>query len=433
MNPRFLLVIACLCLTVSAFAVSSNDAVNYIVNGNHFLYEGENYTPPNVPISHGEADYWVIPITAGNDVVTYFPVDTKLGALPASNSDNREIFTVADNLRELQLAKASITPNSGTDWIFTQKYQTIFSEMSLQISDETFQLNTVETALKKSGIAADLGQMKTQLKSMVTMASSISEKVAAASQAENDFTTIPSAESFAAMDGAFEGVFDSIESLNTSFMAYNSARNRLKQQISLADIEAQEKSQLSSILEIPISLQSLGNYNINSGLLEEKLGSAFKGTGLRMDSLLDEYGKRVLKNSVYNTIYAENEKIKKDTPFISLSEARSNILSPANRAQWLDQARANQLEQDYSRALKYYGEKNFGQANKYALAAIEDAISVYRKGRKPDVQPPPISQEFLFQAAAVLLVLLVLLYAFNNRAKLKGAIAKEAEEVNPYE
>ncbi|HLC93046.1 MAG TPA: hypothetical protein VJH23_05050 [archaeon] len=432
MNPKIILALLVLLFPLAASAISSNDAVNFIVNTNHFLYDAETYTPPNVSVHYGESDYWVIPITAGKDIVTYFPVNSKTGTLSVSKADNRALFTLANNLRELQLIKESITPNSGIDWIFTQKYQTVFSEMSLQISDEIYQLNTVETALKGKGITADLGGMKAQLLSMSATSSSIAKKIADSSQSENDFATKPSEETFSEMNDSFKGVFDSINSLNSTFLSYNSQRNKLKQQISIADLEAQEKSQLSAILDIPPSLQSLGNYNINSQQISEKLNSSLQETSLRMDSLLDEFSNRMLKNDVYDLIYADNEKIKKDTPFNSLSEARSGILSEQQRSLWENQTKVNQLEQDYSRALKFYGEKNFESANTYAATAIDDAIAVYKRGQKPPVAGPAISQDFLFQAAGILVVLLALLYVFNNRGKIKGAITKEPEEVNLY-
>ena len=172
--------------------------------------------------------------------------------------------------------------------------------MSLQISDEIYQLNTVETALKGKGITADLGGMKAQLLSMSATSSSIAKKIADSSQSENDFATKPSEETFSEMNDSFKGVFDSINSLNSTFLSYNSQRNKLKQQISIADLEAQEKSQLSAILDIPPSLQSLGNYNINSQQISEKLNSSLQETSLRMDSLLDEFSNRMLKNTRSN-------------------------------------------------------------------------------------------------------------------------------------
>ena len=151
-----------------------------------------------------------------------------------------------------------------------------------------------------------------------------------------------------------------------------------------------------------------------------------------MDSLLDEFSKRVLKDEVYNLLYGDNGKISEDTPFSTLSEARGSILSADNRALWNNQAKANQLEQDYSRALRYYEERNFGSARESALTAIDDAVAVYKGGTKPAVLPPSVSQDLLFQVAGVLVILLALLYAFNNRGKIKGLVSKAPEEVDVY-
>ena len=70
-------------LALQALAVSSVDAVNYVVSSNNFLYEGETYSAPNVAIKEGNAQYWAIPLTSGSDVITYFPVDAGSGLLSA--------------------------------------------------------------------------------------------------------------------------------------------------------------------------------------------------------------------------------------------------------------------------------------------------------------------------------------------------------------
>src|SRR3989344_7799840 len=120
MNKALLLAFLALLAVPAALAVSGNDAVNLVVNQSHFLYDGETYTPPNVSIGHGENSYWVVPITAGRDIVTYFAVVARTGALPPSNAVNRPLYAVADSLRGLQLMKESLAPNSGVEWIFTQ-------------------------------------------------------------------------------------------------------------------------------------------------------------------------------------------------------------------------------------------------------------------------------------------------------------------------
>ncbi|HZX33814.1 MAG TPA: hypothetical protein VFF09_00375, partial [archaeon] len=248
---------------LSVSAISGNDAVNFVVSSNHFLYDEETYLPPNVPIMFEGKSYWVVPVVSGNNIVTYFPVEADSGELSISRAVNRGLFETAEQLREMQLLKNSVSSNSGVDWIFTKKYETIFNETSLQLSDEVFQLNTVETTLSSAGLLVNVSGLKSQLVSMSGQASSVSEKINSASAAENSFFISPSAQAFNEMNSSFGGVFSMISALNDSSLSYQSNVDKLKQQISVSDkIDAQTKSQIFGVLEVPQGLQALRNYNL---------------------------------------------------------------------------------------------------------------------------------------------------------------------------
>src|SRR3989344_5617664 len=331
-----------LALSLFVVAISGSDAVNYIVTSNHFLYEGETYTPPNVTILQEQNSYWVIPLTAGNTIVTYFAIDAQSGELSVSRSVNRELFEIADKLREIQLLKASISSNSGADWIFTKKYQAIFNELSVELSDEIFQLNTVQSTLEDNDIDVDMASLKNSLRDMSSDSSSIAAKISGAGAAESEFVTSPSGKAFLEMDSSFNSIFESIDSLNSKGILYKSNLDKLKQQISVADLDTQTKSQLFSILEIPQGLQALRNYNLYSTQLQGSLTSTVQASSLRMDAVLSE-------------------------------------------------------------------------SEKFAAQALDDALAVYKKGAKQIAPSEGISQQLLFQIAAGLVAILVLLYIFNNR------------------
>ncbi|HIH09209.1 MAG TPA: hypothetical protein HA254_00910 [Candidatus Diapherotrites archaeon] len=421
-----------LLLATCAFAVSSNDAVNTVITSNHFVYEGETYTPPNVAIEYEDKSYWVIPVTAGQNVVTYFPVEAQTGQLSSSRATNRGLFGLADGLRELQRLKGSISSNSGVEWIFTQTYQSFFNEMALELSDGVYKLNTVESTLKSSGVEVDVSALRVQLNSLSSDAAATASKISAATQAENAFVTEPSSLAFSALSGSFGEVFDSISQMQSQSLIYKSDLDKLKQQISVANTDAQTKQQLFALLEMPSQLSSLRSYSIYSTQIKGSIDSAFSASSVRLDSLLAEFDNRILKNESYGLIFGENEKIRKETGFLSLAEAKSAILAKESRQAWENQLKVRELEQDYSRASKFYDERNFVQAKKSAQSAIENAVSVYKAGRKKEAAPAGISQDLLFKVAGILVVLLALLYLFNNRGKLKGALTSQPEGVDIY-
>ena len=430
MNYRVFLVVLLLFNALGVQAISSNDAINYVASSNHFLYNSEVYTPPNVTIGHNDTEFWVIPITAGNTIITYFPVDAKSGELSSSKSTNRALFKIADELKTIQSLKASISSNPSIDWIFTQKYQTIFNEMSLQLNDEVFQLNTVETTLNDEGVKVSLTSLKSELGNLSSDSLDISELISDASSNENDFITKPSQVAFDEMYESFDLVFEAISVLNSNSLSYQSNIDKLKQQISVADIDAQTKSQLFSVIEVPQGLQALRNYNLDATQVKETFESSLSTASLARDSLLGELSTRVLKNMVYDLIYSENEKIQKDTEFNSLFEAQQTILSSDLKGTWDNQSKVKLLEGNYSRALKYYAERNFEKSEEYAKLAISNALSVIKKGQVTQVIPPLFSQDFLFTVVGLLVLFLIILFLVNNKYKLSKG--NEEDEVDVY-
>ncbi|MEM4327164.1 MAG: hypothetical protein QXZ13_03285, partial [Candidatus Diapherotrites archaeon] len=118
------------------FGISAIEAVNLVVSSNNYLYDGETYSAPNVPILYENKEYWVIPLTAGNEVLTYFPVEVKTGVLSESREINRGLMKLSDIVRETQLLKASIASKS-LDWPFTDSSQKLLEEVSQQLKDES--------------------------------------------------------------------------------------------------------------------------------------------------------------------------------------------------------------------------------------------------------------------------------------------------------
>ena len=95
-----------------------------------------------------------------------------------------------------------------------------------------------------------------------------------------------------------------------------------------------------------------------------------------------------------------------------------------------DYTKVKLLEENYSRALKYYGERNFEKSEEYAELAISNALSVIKKGQVTQVIPPLFSQDFLFTVVGLLVLFLIILFLVNNRYKLgKG---NGEEEVDVY-
>ncbi|MEM4390689.1 MAG: hypothetical protein QXX06_02375, partial [Candidatus Diapherotrites archaeon] len=78
-----------------------------------------------------------------------------------------------------------------------------------------------------------------------------------------------------------------------------------------------------------------------------------------------------------------------------------------------------------------YKKKNYAQAEKYAKDAIQNSLSILKEG-KIQTSNSANNSEMLLQLAGVLLVLLVFLYIFNNRGRIKEAFKGKKEEIEIY-
>lgn len=413
-----------------SLAVTSNDAVNTVVAANHYLYDSETYAAPNVAIEYEGKQYWVIPLTANTEIVTYFPVEVSTGKLSVSRQANRGLFEVSDSLRGFQILRDTVSKGGSVEWLFTEKFDQVFQELALQLGDEVFQLNTVESTLKQSKVNVDLSPLKSDLKSMSERSQQVSSAISTARAAESEFIKKPSKVSLSAMNDSFNSVFGLIAGFNDASLSYRSKIDKVKQEISTANIDPQEKAQLSQIIEPPQGLNSVRNYNLDAIQIKASIESVFSDSSSKGDSLLSEFENRVLKNDVYNLLYSDNDRLSKEG-FSNLSEAQKVILSKENIEKWKATEKVNALKQDYSKALDFYNKKNFSQAQKSANLAIDDSIAVIRAGQYQSA-PGNLPQDFLFEVAGILLVLLALLFIFNNRGKIRSMFAGEKEELDLY-
>ncbi|MCR4368665.1 MAG: hypothetical protein NUV67_02035, partial [archaeon] len=88
MKPLIAIVFLMVC-SPFALSVSGSEAVNFVANENHFLYDSETYSAPNVSIEFEDSSYWVIALVSGSNIVTYFPIEVDSGAISSSRATNR--------------------------------------------------------------------------------------------------------------------------------------------------------------------------------------------------------------------------------------------------------------------------------------------------------------------------------------------------------
>ncbi|MEM4390690.1 MAG: hypothetical protein QXX06_02380, partial [Candidatus Diapherotrites archaeon] len=331
------------------FGISAIEAVNLVVSSNNYLYDGETYSAPNVPILYENKEYWVIPLTAGNEVLTYFPVEVKTGVLSESREINRGLMKLSDIVRETQLLKASIASKS-LDWPFTDSSQKLLEEVSQQLKDESFQINTAETILKSKKVGVSFSKVKSILDEFAQKSYEASQIILEAKIAEAEFFKKPSPGALAEMQESYESAFLSIEALNNLSAEYRAEIDKIKQALSIADIDAHEKAQISQLVDSPQGILVVRKIYLDSLQIRSSIDSINQKTNLKVDSLLIEFDNRIAKNRAHQLIYSENEQLAKEG-FSSLSEVQNYILSKENIELWKSQDKVGALKQNYSRAV----------------------------------------------------------------------------------
>lgn len=414
-----------------AFAISSNEAVNFVVKENSFLLEGENFQSPVSPLRDSKGSYWVIPVLSGGEIVTYFPVKENSKELSVSRATNRDLFKAADFLRELGIEKSRVSAAPSVDWVFTPSYTLVFNTLSLSLNSEVFQVNTIASTLNDSQVNQRAGDLKERLSKMSEKSTNISLFINDAVKAESSFNSDPAVVKVNDLKEKFSAVFSELSSLNEMALSYRTEINKLKELISVSGEDASTKTYLILLADPPPEFNSIGNYVLDATEVSSGLESVYARVDSHQDALLDTFDSRLERNTVFNLLYSENEVVlgSTDKKFSSLKVLVDFILLEQNRPYWNAKSSLAVVESDWDSAQKAFNQGSYQDAEFSAKKALSEALKVYNQGLvQGDTAQPVLSEELIFQIVTALVVLLVLVFLYNNRDKLKDFVSPRDEE-----
>lgn len=430
MNNKIALLIAVLSIATFVYAISAGDAVNFVTEENHFLYPTEDFEQPIVQITHNEEGYWVIPVLSVDNPVTFFAVKVDTKELESSRVKNRELFKTAYILREFLESKQAVSADPQLDWIITSSYSRVFSNLGRFLSDEIFELNTIDTEMNDPTVSNDISNLNRMLVSMSLKCTSVSTEMDGALLFESSFTSSPNTNQTENLREEYSDVFSILYDLEEEALSYRTEIDKLKQSISTSDLDASTKTHLINLADPPENFNNIGNYVLDAVQLEEAIDAVYSNAQADIDSFLDEYENRLERSDAYEVLYGENDFLsnKTDGSFTILKSARDYILNKDNRQYWKNQSKVNSLESNWNRAERYFNERNYVDTVEYANKAINDVVDVY-KGGLIDTEPEPLlSTELIIQIVILLIALLVLIYIWNNREKIVRIIKPEEIE-----
>ncbi len=435
MKRAFLVFLCLFCLLGSTFGISSSEAVNFVVRENSFLIEGENFQTPVTTIKNEQDNYWVIPVLSGQSAVTYFPVKEKVKALSTNRAVNRELFKTADILRELSIEKERVSQNTSVDWLFTQTYVLLFDNLSRSLGNEVFQLNTIASSVNDSQTNSKVGILKSALESMSERAARLSLLITDGMRAESSFQSQPSMLRANDLKEKFEEFFSELSLLNDDALAYRSEINSLKDLISTSSADDATKTRLISLADPPAEFNTIGNYLLDASEISSAVESVFSRVNAKIDALLNVFDQRIKRNDAYTALFGSNSDVlsKTDNKFLTENDLVEFVLSTQNRPYWKQKALLHSVESNWLQAKRNFNDQEYDDAKLAAQSALNAALKIYNGGViDTNSSQPLLSDQTIFQIVTALVVLLVLLFAYNNRKKIFQFVnqSQEGKEVD---
>ncbi|MFH1224283.1 MAG: hypothetical protein V1676_00585 [Candidatus Diapherotrites archaeon] len=429
-NARFFAVFALLMLAGFAYsAISLGDAVNFVSAENHFLYTGETLEQLDVPIKYAGNEYWLMPAISGNAPATYFAVKTKAKELETNKPANRALFECADTLREFLKERQRFSNNPQAHWLITSTYANTFETLGRLLGDEVYEMTTIATEMNSAAVDSEATVLIAKLRIMSDKCSEISAKINEARAVEAEFTTQPDTTKTGELAAKFGDVFTPVYELEDSALTYMAELDKLKHLIATSNADSETKTYLLKLASPPENFNNVGNYSQYASEHEQAMDAITAKVSGRIDLLLDQFDARLEMNKTWRELYGEDETVyaKTGQNFRTLKDAAQEMLSKDNKPYWMDQARLKKLEDNWSKAEKFFGERNYGVAINYAQKAKQDVAAVYGEGYVGIEPEPLISQETIFQIVAVLVVLLAVLYAISKRDRIMDMLAPKGE------
>jgi len=414
-------------LLPSAFAViSSQRASDYVTKENYFLYENESIKIfPEVKIRNASQYYWLVAVSSGETPAAYIPVlDKKEISVPDSAAAQRALFKTADVMWFISNFKGRLS--SQDQWFFSTSNASFFSNLSLVIKNEPFELESIKSDLKDSKANAEVSLMNSLLVSMSLKSEALSTAISETIGVEQAFFNDPDTNQLNALRDSFDEGFSLAKDLDEEIIKYAASVVRLKDIISKASIDASKKNQLLSFANPPDQLSSVSGKVIVADSVKQAIDSAFNSSISRSKDLVDNLALRIKRNKAAQAMKSNDDDFrqKTDGKFSALEQAWATISSEDYYSFWKNQETLSQLSENYSQAKSFFDKGDYDLSMSYAAKAKNNAVIVLRDGFAT-VEPQGIDWTLWIYFAILLVILFAIIYFLRNRQKLSTLIQQQ--------
>lgn len=442
--PRLTVLLAVITLVLSSVyaEVAAPEAVDWIESENHFLKKNDSTETPTLLIVHNSQKYWVIPIIAGQNLATFFPISFGDKTLSVNEGINRELYATARFLRGYLNYRQQLS-SQNKSWIVDSGNALILTDLASQLKKAKFSMFNLKTELERVGETSDIDAMQGRLSQMAEVATELGDNINSALATESDFLFEPNTADISGIKDSFGTVYDSLLQLEALAREYQDMETDLKTKISTSTkLSASERNNLIPLASAPPGLYTIGSKPIGNWVIAtnenkqtlESLFNQAKSLSF-LDGAVLEFKKRVKQNETYQGIFGVDPEFSQSSGSESLKLAIDDIQLPEKKTLWKNQEQLQAALTQYQAAVDLLNAEEFELSQVATQQAKSAVLSVIADGfviEKTDSFNP----QDLVNIGIIGFILVILVYALKNRGNIMNAIssggqAKETE-FDPY-
>ncbi len=417
-----------------ASAAGAAEAVNFVQNTNHFLYDGETAEIfPVVTIAYADNDYWVISAMNGQSVSGFIPVeDGKDLRLTEGKIGRNQLIKTAHYLRLYDKLKAGFSQQG--QWLFTKTNSDFFRALAKNLYDEKFELTTLETELDEYyGLQMVIDDLRDQLDEMEPLVLSIAAKIDESNESEANFFAKPDTGELDDFTSEVYNVFSEITLFDSKRADYRTDLSELKQGIATTDLSVETKRSLSALASEPQSMNGASSRITMAVNMEEKLGEIFTTAANQASNFSDALEIREKRSDAWRQIFGFDVEIVETTNMQGVDTLNSLVVNivlvESNIYYWEEQTELQELQENWSKTIAYYENGSFDSAERFAEKSKENALKIFTAGFREE--EPGINTDLLITGAVLLIIAVIIVYVLRNRDKFESLVSAQEEEEVP--
>lgn len=375
--------------SLTVFAVSSQEAINFVQSGQFAQSTETLQLFPETQIQHDSAPYWVITITRGTQVQDYLALkDGNKLSVETALSKNQSLFKTAAVLRSFSDVKN--TSAAQNQWFFTRVNAQYFSQVANAANSRKNDLALVRDKITAQTTLTRITTIENLLKSIEEKSNFIAGKLDESLRIESAFYSNPKTNELTDFQDAFD-LDSELMGLKTDLETYSSNLNPLLNAIA-SDPTLDDSSKVikTKLLATPEEFKRFNDrfnqYTSNA----ESIDSLFLSAAQKSVSSSQNVPTRVKRSEASFELNNRDDVLlsKTNSSWATLLDASSAISGKDYRDHWKNQAGVKEFENHYQNALSSFNQGQYDYAISEAKAAKTSAVSVFKAGLESETVDP---------------------------------------------